>query len=162
MAHFAELDSNNIVLRVIVVSNDDVDANGGDYSTEAETFVGTLLPHSENGVAWKQTSYNGNTRKQYAGEGHVYDAAKDKFLLPQPQPSWILNENDDWDAPVAYPTITTVDGDYDAFMISWDEDNLTWQGEAYDDSTWSAEDPDSAPTITMFRWDKVNLVWDEV
>lgn len=162
MAHFAELDSNNVVLRVIVVSNDDVDANGGDYSTEAETFVGNLLPHSENGVAWKQTSYNGTARKQYAGEGYVYDAAKDKFLLPQPQPSWTLNDNDDWDAPVTYPTITTVDGDYDAFIISWDEDNLTWQGEAYDDSTWSADDPDSAPTITMFRWDKVNLVWNEV
>ena len=161
MAHFAELDSNNIVLRVIVVSNDDVDANGGDYSTEAETFVETLLPHSENGVAWKQTSYNGTARKQYAGEGYVYDAAKDKFLLPQPQPSWTLNDNDDWDAPVTYPTITTM-ADYDAFIISWDEDNLTWQGEAYDDSTWSADDPKSAPTITMFRWDKVNLAWNEV
>ena len=161
MAHFAELDSNNIVLRVIVVSNDDVDANGGDYSTEAETFVETLLPHSENGVAWKQTSYNGTARKQYAGESYVYDAAKDKFLLPQPQPSWTLNDNDDWDAPVTYPTITTM-ADYDAFIISWDEDNLTWQGEAYDDSTWSADDPNSAPTITMFRWDKVNLAWNEV
>ena len=161
MAHFAELDSNNIVLRVIVVSNDDVDANGGDYSAEAETFVKTLLPHSENGVAWKQTSYNGNQRKQYAGEGYTYDATKNKFILPQPQPSWTLNENDDWDAPVTYPTITTM-ADYDAFIISWDEDNLTWQGEAYDDSTWSADDPDSSPTITMFRWDKVNLVWNEV
>jgi len=54
MAHFAELDSNNVVLRVVVISNEDVDANGGDYSTEAETFVSGLVPHSENGVAWKQ------------------------------------------------------------------------------------------------------------
>ena len=58
MAHFAELDSNNIVIQVVVISNDDVDANGGDYSSQAETFVANLIPHSENGVAWKQTSFN--------------------------------------------------------------------------------------------------------
>ena len=54
MAHFAELDSNNEVIQVIVISNDDVDANGGDYSPEAETFVSNLIPHSEHGVSWKQ------------------------------------------------------------------------------------------------------------
>jgi len=161
MAHFAELDSNNIVLRVIVVSNDDVDANGGDYSTEAETFVETLLPHSENGVAWKQTSYNGTTRKEYAAIGHVYDATKNKFIAPQPQPSWVLDENDTWQAPIPYPTIIELN-DYDGFVIAWDEDTLTWTGEAYDDSTWNADDPSSAPTITMFTWDKINLVWNEV
>ena len=80
MAHFAELDSNNIVIRVVVVSNDDVDANGGDYSSAAETFVTNLVPHSDNGVAWKQTSYNANSRKQYAGIGYSYDSSKDKFI----------------------------------------------------------------------------------
>ena len=88
MAHFAELDSNNIVIRVVVVSNDDVDANGGDYSSAAETFVTNLVPHSENGVAWKQTSYNGNQRKQYAGAGYTWDSSKNKFLQPQPYASW--------------------------------------------------------------------------
>ena len=60
MAHFAELDNENKVIRVVVISNEDVEANGGDLSTEAETFVASIVPHSENGVAWKQTSYNHN------------------------------------------------------------------------------------------------------
>ena len=66
MAHFAELNSSNEVLQVIVISNDDVDANGGDESAQAETFVATIVPYNPTGVAWKQTSYNNNFRKQYA------------------------------------------------------------------------------------------------
>ena len=69
MAHFAELNSSNEVIQVVVISNDDVAANGGDYSSQAETYVSNLIPHSEHGVAWKQTSYNNNQRKQYAGLG---------------------------------------------------------------------------------------------
>ena len=88
MAHFAELNSDNEVIRVVVISNDDVIANGGDYSSQAETFVSNLIPHSENGVAWKQTSYNNNQRKQYAGLGYTYDATKNKFILPKPFDSW--------------------------------------------------------------------------
>ena len=76
MAHFAELNSSNEVIRVVVISNDDVADNGGDYSSQAETFVSNLIPHSENGVTWKQTSYNNNQRKQYAGIGFTYDASK--------------------------------------------------------------------------------------
>ena len=73
MAHFAELDSDNKVIRVVVISNEDVDANGGDLHPDAETFVASIVPHSENGVAWKQTSYHHNFRKQYAGTIHYYD-----------------------------------------------------------------------------------------
>ena len=87
MAHFAELNSSNEVLRVIVISNDDVDANGGDQHADAETFVASIVPHSTGGTAWKQTSYNNNFRKQYAGIGHTYDASKNKFILPQPYSS---------------------------------------------------------------------------
>ena len=65
MAHFAELNSSNEVIRVVVVSNEDVDANGGDLSTEAEAFVATIVPHLENGVAWKQTSYNNNCKRRW-------------------------------------------------------------------------------------------------
>ena len=79
MAHFAELNSSNEVLRVIVVSNDDVDANGGDQHANAETFVTTIVPHSTGGVAWKQCSYNDNFRKQYAGKGITYDSSIDIF-----------------------------------------------------------------------------------
>ena len=58
------------------------------------------------GGSWKQTSYNNNFRKQYAGIGMIYDSAKDKFLSPQPHASWSLDDNDDWQAPIAYPSIT--------------------------------------------------------
>jgi hypothetical protein len=82
MAHFAELDSNNIVLRVIVISNTDVDANGGDESVGAESFTGSLVGFSENGAVWKQTSYNNNFRTRYAIIGGAYDPINDEFLKP--------------------------------------------------------------------------------
>ena len=103
MAHFAELNSSNEVLRVIVVSNDDVNANGGDQHADAETFVTTIVPHSTGGVAWKQCSYNNNFRKQYAGKGFTYDSSKDIFIDAKPYPSWTLNSSSDWEAPVDKP-----------------------------------------------------------
>src|SRR6056300_11134 len=129
MAHFAELNNSNEVLRVIVISNDDVDANGGELSSEAETFVASIVPHSEDGTAWKQTSYNNNFRKHYAGIGHTYDASKDKFILPQPYPSWSLDSNDDWVAPVTHPTITEIESE--PVLINWDEDNEKWLGKTF-------------------------------
>ena len=87
-----------------------------------------------------QTSYNNNARKQYAGIGYTYDSAKNKFITPQPFPSWSLDANDDWQAPVAYPSITTY-GDNVRYFISWDEDNQRWIGK--DDKnntfTWSPQ-----------------------
>jgi len=151
MAHFAELNNSNEVLRVIVISNDDVEANGGELSSEAETFVASIVPHSEDGTAWKQTSYNNNFRKQYAGIGHTYDASKDKFILPQPYPSWSLDSNDDWQAPVTYPTITEIDSE--PVLITWDEDNQKWLGETY------SGDP---IVTTNYEWDATNLQWNEV
>ena len=151
MAHFAELNSSNEVLRVIVISNDDVNANGGELSSEAETFVASIVPHSEDGTAWKQTSYNNNFRKQYAGIGHTYDASKDKFILPQPYPSWSLDSNDDWQAPVTKPTITEIDSNI--VYTSWDEDNQKWLGATY------TGDP---IVTTNYEWDATNLQWNEV
>ena len=120
MAHFAELDNNNVVLRVVVISNDDVDANGGDLSTGAEDFVEALIPASSGGVAWKQTSYNNNLRKNFAGIGYTYDESRDAFLLPQPYPSWTLNETTcQWEPPTSYPDDNTK-------PYFWDESNLTW------------------------------------
>ena len=118
MAHFAELDSSYEVLRVIVVSNDDVDANGGDLHADAETFVTTIVPYSTGGVAWKQCSYNNNFRKQYAGIGVIYDASKDKFISPKPFASWALDSNDDWQAPVDMPD--------DGKMYTWNETDTQW------------------------------------
>jgi len=153
MAHFAELDSNNVVIRVIVISNEDVDANGGELSTESETFVKSTIPHSEHGVAWKQTSYNHNFRKQYAGTGLIYDASKDKFLVPQPYPSWSLDSNDDWQAPVTFPNTTDIGGL--RANATWDETNQRWIGRTFNDST----DP---ITETDYVWDATNLEWNEV
>ena len=100
MAHFAELDNNNKVLRVVVVGNDCVPS---DEHVDGETWC---INFFKSGI-WKQTSYNNNFRKQYAGIGYTYDAAKNKFISPQPYASWALDANDDWQAPVTYPTITT-------------------------------------------------------
>ena len=152
MAHFAELNSSNEVLQVVVISNEDVDANGGDESTQAETFVATIVPYGTGGVAWKQTSYNNNFRKQYAGIGYSYNSSKDKFLSPQPYASWSLNSNDDWEAPVTAPTVTEIDSN--PVSISWDEDNQKWLGQTYTGSDFS--------NITKYQWDTTNLQWNEV
>ena len=145
MAHFASLDINNKVLQVVVISNEDVDANGGDQSAEAETFVATIVPFNPFGGAWKQTSYNNNFRKQYAGIGFSYDATKDKFIEPQPYSSWSLDASDDWKAPVTYPTVTEISSN--PISITWDEDNKKWTG--ISDST-------------NYTWDASSLAWNEV
>jgi hypothetical protein len=93
------------------------------------------------GGVWKQTSYNNNFRKQYAGMGFTYDAAKDKFLTQQPYASWALDASDDWQAPVTYPTDTTDK------MISWNEDNLRWTA------------TDNSDPVNNFNWDASALAW---
>jgi|TARA_B100000287_G_scaffold393930_1_gene407583 hypothetical protein len=152
MAHFAELNSDNEVIRVVVISNDDVIANGGDYSSQAETFVSNLIPHSENGVAWKQTSYNSNQRKQYAGLGYTYDETKNKFILPKPFDSWSLDSNDDWIAPVTYPSKDEIESN--PVLILWDEDNQKWLGKTYTG--------ENLQTETDYEWDASGLSWSEV
>jgi hypothetical protein len=115
MAHFAELDSNNVVLRVIVVANKDTaDANGVEKEHIGAAFCERLL-----GGNWKQTSYNGNIRKNYAGTGYTYDATIDAFVPPKPYPSWLLDTNTaQWQAPAPIPT--------DGKKYLWDEPSQTW------------------------------------
>jgi hypothetical protein len=115
MAHFAEIDDNNVVLRVIVVANKDTaDANGNEVDSIGVAFCQRLL-----GGNWKQTSYNGNIRKNYAGIGYTYDAGIDAFVPPKPYPSWVLNSNTaQWEAPVPMPQ--------DGKMYSWDEATQSW------------------------------------
>ena len=122
MAHFAELNSSNEVLRVIVVSNDDVNANGGDKHADAETFVATIVPHSTGGVAWKQCSYNNNFRKQYAGKGYTYNSSKDIFIANKPYPSWTIDSNDDWQPPTSKPD--------DGKLYYWNETDRKWEDTA--------------------------------
>lgn len=114
MAHFAELDANNVVLRVIVVGNKDTsDANGVEKEHIGAAFCERLF-----GGTWKQTSYNGNIRKNYAGIGYTYRADIDAFVAPKPFPSWILNEQAQWQAPVPMPV--------DDKKYKWDEDTTSW------------------------------------
>jgi hypothetical protein len=88
MAHFAEIDQNNVVLRVVVVDNKDTsDASGVEKEHIGAAFLERIL-----GGTWKQTSYNANKRKNYAGAGYTFDAARDAFIPPKPFASWVLNE----------------------------------------------------------------------
>lgn len=107
MSHWAELDDNNIVIRVLVGDNNDPVGDEG-YQWLVENFGGT----------WVQTSYNSNIRKQYAGVGFYFDAVNDVFIAPQPYPSWSLDYNFDWQAPTSRP---------EGMDWYWDEDNLRWQ-----------------------------------
>jgi len=114
MAHFAKIDSNNIVVSVIVVDNKDTaDANG----VEKE-YIGAAFCERLFGGTWKQTSYNGNIRKNYAGIGYTYQADIDAFVAPKPYASWTLDANAQWQPPVAIPT--------DGGMYSWDEATTAW------------------------------------
>ena len=118
MAHFAEL-VDGIVVNVLTISNDDItDENGNEQESLGIAFCNKLHGESH----WVQTSYNNNFRKQYAGKGHSYDADKDKFIQPQPFPSWSLGENDDWKAP-SYPD------DFLDKSYVWDEDITNWKEE---------------------------------
>jgi hypothetical protein len=142
MAHFAELDNNNVVLRVVVVGNDCVPS---DEHVDGETWCINFFK----GGIWKQTSYNHNFRKQYAGIGFTYDPAKNKFISPKPHASWSLDSNDDWQAPVTYPTITTYGSNdpLDTYVISWDEAGQKWTAKDH-------EDPQN-----NFNWDASALAW---
>lgn len=120
MAHFAELDENNVVKRVIVVDNKDTaDANGNEVESIGVAFCQKLL-----GGNWKQTSYNGNIRKNYAGIGYTYHADIDAFVAPQPFPSWALDANAQWQAPVPMPSDAGT-GEPPK-MYRWDEATLSW------------------------------------
>ena len=121
MAHFAELDSNNVVKQVIVVSNADTStAQGDEKESIGIAFCERLL-----GGTWVKTSYNGNIRKNYAGIGYTYDSQRDAFIPPKPYNSWVLNESTcRWDAPVAMPS-DAGQGDPPK-MYTWNEETIKW------------------------------------
>ncbi len=117
MANFAKLDENNIVIEVNVVSNavlDDLPFPDSD-----PVGIAFLTEWSGGHSAWKQTSYNTNFRKNYAGIGYSYDEQLDAFIPPQPFSSWIFNSDTvSWSAPIPYPV--------DGYIHTWDEDTLSW------------------------------------
>jgi hypothetical protein len=115
MAHFAKLGPGNVVEQVIVVDNRDTsDPDGVEKEHIGAAFCERLF-----GGTWKQTSYNGNKRKNYAGIGYTFDEQRDAFIPPKPYASWVLNEDIcQWKAPVDMPT--------DGQMYSWDEATTSW------------------------------------
>jgi len=117
MAHFAELDKNNMVLRVVVIANDKCLKDGLENEATGIAFCERLFK----GGTWKQTSYNSNFRYNYAGIGDTYDAELDAFIKPRPYPSWLLDKNCQWQPPVAMPD--------DGGQYFWDEDGLVWTEE---------------------------------
>ena len=164
MAHFAELESKTdptgftsdthlVVKQVTVVANDVSTAAGplgeNDMHVDGETWCKNFFkkPNTE----FKQTSYNNNFRKQYAGIGMIYDPVKDKFLSQQPFASWLLDSNDDWQAPITYPTIK--DDGADPSVWSY---HITWNETKYNaDNTkgWEAtKSNDEAETPTTYDW----------
>lgn len=111
MAHFAEIDDNSIVLRVVVVPDE--------QEHRGQEFLANDLGL---GGKWIQTSYNGNIRKKYAGVGDTFDEQRNAFIAPQPFPSWTLDEESAlWMAPVLKPQ--------DGKMYYWDEQSISWTEE---------------------------------
>ena len=110
MAHFAEVDTNDVVLRVLVVGNDQ-EHRGQEFLADDLALGGT----------WVQTSYNGNMRKNYAGVGFTFDRVRDAFYAPKPYSSWVLNEDTCvWNAPTPMPLV-------EGKMYNWVEADLNWQ-----------------------------------
>jgi hypothetical protein len=103
MAHFAELNSDNIVLRVVVIDNNDVNNNGGDQSEQAAKYVEKISPLI-GGVKYVQTSIHSNFRRSFAGIGGKYIPEKDIFIGSQPYPSWSFDSDYYWQPPVVRPT----------------------------------------------------------
>ena len=153
MAHFAELesktdptgftsDTHKVVVAVTVVANDCVPS---DMHVDGETWCKNFFnkPNTE----FKQTSYNNNFRKQYAGIGYVYDSSKNKFLCPQPYKSWALDSSDDWKAPITYPSTTSGSGF--TYRILWNETKYN----ANNNTGWEAtKSNDDAETKTVYNW----------
>jgi hypothetical protein len=116
MAHFAKLDENNIVLAVHVVNNEVLITDNVESEQAGIDFLTGLHGHTN----WKQTSYNGTFRKQYAGIGYTYSAVDDVFIAPQPYPSWSLDDDFEWQPPIPKP-----EGDW-----VWNEAEGEWESVA--------------------------------
>lgn len=115
MAHFAQIDENNIVLQVVVVNDTElVGQTSAEQENSGVQFCTTLF-----GGNWIQTSYNLSIRKNYAGVGFTYDPGRDAFIPPKPYHSWLLNESTcRWESPVACPA--------DGNKYMWDESTVAW------------------------------------
>lgn len=158
MAHFAQLDENNLVLQVIVVSNDVIQNLPFPESEPiGVAFCKSLLGAD---TIWKQTSYNNNFRKRYANIGYTYLQQPDVFIAPKPEqyPSWILNNDYEWAPPIPRPTDT---------VYVWDESTVSWVPSPKPYPSWIAKGdplawyaPKPYPTDgRMYKWDEPTESW---
>ena len=116
MAHFAKLNKDNIVEQVIVVNNDECVIDGVEQEIAGVNFCKSIFGDD---TVWKQTSYNANIRKNFAGIGYYYNEQLDAFIPPKPFDSWTLTEQTcTWESPIPYPS--------DGKMYFWDESQLNW------------------------------------
>jgi len=116
MAHFAQLNTNNVVTQVIVVHNSDCQVDGVEQEAKGVAFCKSLFGSD---TQWKQTSYNSTIRKNYAGVGFTYDSARDAFIPSKPFASWVLNESTcRWEASTPMPD--------DGGQYSWNESSMKW------------------------------------
>jgi hypothetical protein len=131
---FAEINTLGQVVKVTTVADEDVNNNGGDQS---DTAVGYFLSqhrktlNSENNTI-VQSSVTGEFRKRAAMVGGKYDSVNDVFINPKPYPSWTLDSDYIWQAPVAFPSVETKgvdsEGRPEMLVVEWDEDNSQWKG----------------------------------
>lgn len=118
MAHFAELDENNVVVSIHVVNNDILKINDVESEQAGVDFLNSLYGHSR----WKQTSYNNSFRKNYAGIESIYNEDIDAFVAKQPYPSWTLDEDSaTWIPPIPKPY-----GEDQSLDLVWDESTNSW------------------------------------
>lgn len=137
-AQFCELNNDNLVIEATEVSKNDCPTEEAGI-----TFLHNLYKDSSR--RWVQTWTDGSgKRKQPAGIGFIYDAAKDIFISTQPYPSWALDANNDWKCPVPSPTIFK-DGEDKDYIVIWDEANLGWQAQDH--------------VGNLLKWDPENLSW---
>jgi len=161
MAHFAEINSSNVVQRCIVISDEDVAANGGEYSTTVEAWVKTKF----GGHAWLQCSYNKNQRGEFPGAGWNWSPTKEKFYPKRPIDyhgnscdSWTLNADTlEWTPPVTHPTNSQREYTEDSItklkVVIWDEAAGKWRG--------FKDGPFNTPQ-TEWYWNPSTSAWDEI
>ena len=158
MAHFAKLDENNYVIAVHVVVNKVITINDIESEQAGIDFLTNLHGYS----LWKQTSYNGNFRKNYAGIGYYYDPIRDAFIPPKPFPSWTLNEDSClWQSPVPYPDTSNIPEPYIWYnRYFWNEEIVNWLLQKPFNS-WQLTENGYYISPTPYPNDGNNYYWDE-
>ena len=154
MAHFCKLDKDNIVITTVVIANDVKTASGplgeNDMHPDGEAYCKKLF---KNNAVYKQTSYNNNFRKQYASGGFTYNENADVFVRPKPFESWILDNNFDWNPPIARPDVLEHPVNGNPMYPYWDDPNQQWLGS-------NAEEVDGVITWYDYTWNTDTFSWE--